>query len=93
MTTFNEKELQQVREHIAELVKTKSETEVRTYIDEQFPRLPQVMQDELRISMFVSAIDEETRELNTIAKIQEEGLTASVELEAMKKEVEKEGGA
>jgi hypothetical protein len=90
---YNEKELNAVREKIAELVRTKPESDVRAYTDEVFPRLPQAMQDEIRMSMFITSLQDEAQELNVISKIQEEGLAASAELEAMSTEAQKETGA
>ncbi len=90
---FNEKELAAVREKIAQLVKSKSEPDVRSYIDKQFPRLPKAMQDELLLNMLVTSLGDEALELDTISKIQEEGLAASAELEAMSAEAQKEAGA
>lgn len=90
---FNEKELAVVRGKIAELVKSKSESDVRAYIDKVFPRLPKAMQDEIMLGMFITSLDDEARELDVISKIQEEGLAASAELEAMNAEAQKEAGA
>ena len=92
-TPFNEAEVAHVMEKISTLVKTADESEVRAYINEQFSRMPKSMQDELTASMFITAMNDEARELDVISKIQEEGLAASAELEAMEEDVRKEGGS
>ncbi len=87
---MNEQELDVVREKIAELTIHGTESELRAYIDAQFPRLPENMQNEIMASLFATALEEELSELDAIDQVQEEGLKAVDDLEKLKKEIEAE---
>lgn len=83
-------EVANMREEIANMIGSKTEAEVRAYLDANLARMPKEMQEELLMSMFITSIRQETEEIKTLAAIQKEGLSAIEELEVMRKEAEAE---
>ena len=67
-TPMNEQELDVFKDRLAKLAEHGTEASVRAYVDEQFPRLPKDMQDDIVMGLFVSGLNEEVVEANAVLK-------------------------
>lgn len=86
---MNPEELQAFRDQLDELTAGGTEAQVRAYIDEQFPRLPEDMQNDIAASLLITSLQDETQESDALAAMQEESLAATEGLEKVKKELER----
>jgi hypothetical protein len=78
---------------IATMIETAPESKVRAYVDKQFPKMPEEMQQNLLADMLITSLRDEAAELDAIGLIQKEGLAAIEQLDAMKKEAEQQAEA
>lgn len=60
---MNEEELNVFKERLQKLSHTGTESAVRAYVDEQFPRLPKAMQDEIIDGLYLTGLCAEVAEL------------------------------
>lgn len=56
-------ELDAFRESLAHITERGTEAELKAHIDAFFPRLPEAMQNEILAGLFLTSIQDETREL------------------------------
>jgi hypothetical protein len=91
-TPMNIQEIEAFQEKLSQLIAAGNEAEVRAYIDGNFPRLPEDMQNDIAASMLTSSMEDEASEIDVITDLQEKGLAAATELETMKAELEKGNG-
>ncbi len=69
MTPMNERELGVFRERLAKLAAHGTESAVRAFVDEQFPRLPKDMQDEIVMGLFVTSLEDEVNDVRVAAAV------------------------
>lgn len=60
---MTEQEVEAFRTKLAELTQRASEAEVRLFIDEQFPRLPDDLQNEIAANLLITSFRAETARL------------------------------
>lgn len=87
---MTKEELAVFYQKLAALTETGTEADVRAYIDQQLPRLPEDVRNEVIFSSLFSAIEEEAQEEAAIAEIQDQGLAAADSLEKAREEIQKE---
>lgn len=89
MAEMNERELKDFKDRLAALATAGDETQVRSFIKDNIQRLPEAMQKELVFNLFYTAVEDELREQEALAQVQEEGLAAA----AVLKREEETGGS
>ena len=76
---------------LAELTEKGSEADVRAYVNQEYPRLPEETQQEIVFNLFASALEQREQNDDVIVQIQEQGLEAAEKLEKLKEELEAGG--
>ena len=61
-------ELDRFKQHLVTISESGTESEVRAYINEHFPRLPEAMQSEILAGLWLTTLREEIAELQNDAK-------------------------
>jgi len=92
-TEMNAGELGAFYGNLSALAVGGKEIEAREYLRHHLSRLPVELKNEILGLMFFEAIVDEANEIEAVSKIQEEGILAIKALEAVKREIEKEGKA
>lgn len=90
---MNTEELGAFYGNLSALVAEGKEKEANEYLSHHLSRFPEDLKNEILGKMFFEAIVDEAREIETIADIQEEGVSTIKALEILKKEIEKGTGA
>lgn len=88
-TELNAEELAVIHDTLAELAGAGKEAEVRAYLKEQLPRLPENMQKEIMARSYFDALVEEADTIEKISAIQKEGLAVIDVLEKALMELQK----
>jgi hypothetical protein len=81
-------EVEAFYKRVAEITASGTEEDVRTYINDHYPFLPEEDQTRILFSLMRSSIDQSIEEERVIDQIQTEGLAAAEVLENMKTEAE-----
>lgn len=89
MATMTKEELQSFYDKLAALTEAGDESAVRAYVNEQYPRLPEDVRQEIFFNTMLDTLKEETREEAALLQVQEQGLAAADELMRAKAELEK----
>ncbi|OGG48568.1 hypothetical protein A2704_00500 [Candidatus Kaiserbacteria bacterium RIFCSPHIGHO2_01_FULL_54_36b] len=87
-TEMTTEELSAFYDNLSRLVAEGDEDEAQEYLEHHIQRLPEELKNEILGTMFLKALVDEAKETETIARIQEEGMTAIKALEVLKKELE-----
>jgi hypothetical protein len=78
------KELADVYDRLALLLAAGDEQSARKYLAEQYPKLPEEAQRQVALATFIDAMKSDVAERETLADIQEDGMTAVEALEKIK---------
>ena len=89
--TMTKEELGTFYDKLAELTEHGTEADMRAYINDQYPRLPEAVRDEILFSTLLSSVQDELVEGPALSRVRQEGLAAAKQLEELKAEIEKEG--
>ncbi len=87
---MNSQELEHIFKHLASLLAAGKDHEARAYLNEQLPKLPEDIRNDIMFEMFTEAIQEEARDRQAIAKLQEESITAIRSMQETQKEIEED---
>lgn len=77
MSEMTKEELNAFYKDLEQIIAKGNETEMRSYISEYLPRLPEGVRDELIVNELYTAVQVQLQEERTIAQIQETGLGAA----------------
>lgn len=88
---MTKEELVAFYEKLSALTDSGTEGDVRAYINQEYPRLPEDVRNELLFNTLLTSVKDEAREEASIADIQQKGLAAAESLENTKVQIEKEG--
>lgn len=89
--TMTKEELDTFYDKLADLTSHGTEEDVRAYINDQYPRLPEDVRNEILFNTLLTSVQDEVREGRAVDQLQEEGLAAAEALEQAKAEIEQEG--
>ena len=87
MREMNVDELAALHDNLSDLVSAGKEEEAREYLCSHLPRLPEELKNQILGFMFFEAIVDEAREIEGVAKMQKDGISAIQALQALKKEL------
>lgn len=78
-------------EQLSSLAEQGDESQVRELIGKRFSELPEEMQAELLTRLYFSELEEQGRDADAVAEIQQKSLAALDVLEVLKKNLESKG--
>ncbi len=87
---MTKEELAAFYDKLTELTEHGTEESVRAYVNDQYPRLPENVRNEILFNTLLTSAQDELQEGRVIDKIQEEGLAAAEALEQVKVEIQQE---
>ena len=83
--------LQKFYEQLSTLAEQGDEAQAQELLGKRFSELPEDMQAELLTRLYFNALEEQGRDADAVAQLQEKGLAALDALEIMKKNLESKG--